>query len=216
MELLFILALAAFWVYAKRHDAVEETRKAEAHARLRYGPTPAEKAACLDTHGFAGETCADCGVSRGAARKFGWACDYDRSEFAETLRTGGWGKSPRDHETFKAAYRAYRRDRSRVRGAGRTDDADGFDPSRGPDSSGGDSYRGDEGGDGWGLGDREADALAVLGLTPGAAPDEIKEAWRDLCRVWHPDRFGSDERLRTKATARLAEINEAYQTLLST
>jgi hypothetical protein len=57
--------------------------------------------------------------------------------------------------------------------------------------------------------------LTVLGLEPGATLDEIKEAHRDLAKVWHPDRFGHDLRLRAKAEERLKEINGAYEGLMA-
>jgi hypothetical protein len=60
---------------------------------------------------------------------------------------------------------------------------------------------------------RPTEALEILALRPGATPADIKEAYRDLVKVWHPDRFGSDLRLRQKAEARLKEINEAYRSL---
>ncbi len=53
----------------------------------------------------------------------------------------------------------------------------------------------------------------ILGLEAGASPEEVKEAWRDLAQVWHPDRFGDNERLRKKAQEKLKEVNEAYQIL---
>jgi curved DNA-binding protein CbpA len=53
----------------------------------------------------------------------------------------------------------------------------------------------------------------ILGLKPNASPDEIKQAYRDLVKVWHPDRFASDSRLQGKAQERLKEINEAYEWL---
>jgi curved DNA-binding protein CbpA len=59
------------------------------------------------------------------------------------------------------------------------------------------------------------EALDVLALRPGATPSEIKEAYRDLVKVWHPDRFGSDLRLRQKAELQLKLINEAYRVLQS-
>ena len=37
--------------------------------------------------------------------------------------------------------------------------------------------------------------------------------YRDLVKVWHPDRFGSDPRLRSKAEEKLAQINDAYRAL---
>jgi hypothetical protein len=59
------------------------------------------------------------------------------------------------------------------------------------------------------------EALDVLGLKPGATPVERKEAYRDLVKVWHPDRFGSDLRLRQKAEEKLQQINDAYRVLES-
>ncbi len=56
-------------------------------------------------------------------------------------------------------------------------------------------------------------ALRVLGLPRGASPEEIKTAWRDLAKVWHPDRFPNDERLRLKAGENLKRINEANESL---
>jgi hypothetical protein len=50
------------------------------------------------------------------------------------------------------------------------------------------------------------EALAVLAVDPGATATEIKEAYRDLVKVWHPDRFGSDQRLRQKAEEKLQQI----------
>ncbi len=59
------------------------------------------------------------------------------------------------------------------------------------------------------------EALDVLGLGSGATPLEIKEAYRDLVKVWHPDRFGSDARLRQKAEDKLKQIINAYMVLQS-
>ncbi len=59
------------------------------------------------------------------------------------------------------------------------------------------------------------EALKVLALKPGSTPSEIKEAYRDLVKVWHPDRFGDDLRLREKAERQLQLINEAYRLLQS-
>lgn len=53
----------------------------------------------------------------------------------------------------------------------------------------------------------------ILGIQPGASLDEIKEAYRDLAKVWHPDRFSHDLRLQQKAQEKLKEINEAYSYL---
>src|SRR5262252_449135 len=61
--------------------------------------------------------------------------------------------------------------------------------------------------------DRYEHALRVLGLEPGATEQGIKDAYRDLVKVWHPDRFGSDERLREKAQDKLREVNAAFEQL---
>lgn len=55
----------------------------------------------------------------------------------------------------------------------------------------------------------------LLGLSPGASPEELKLAHRDLAKVWHPDRFLHDPRLRDKAQEKLKLINEAYDQLRS-
>lgn len=59
------------------------------------------------------------------------------------------------------------------------------------------------------------EALKTLGLRPTATPDEIRQAYRDLVKVWHPDRFGTDARLRAKAEEHLKAINSAFHTLES-
>jgi preprotein translocase subunit Sec63 len=55
--------------------------------------------------------------------------------------------------------------------------------------------------------------LRELGLASTATPEEIREAYRDLSKVWHPDRFGHDPKLRAKADERLKAINDAYAKL---
>ncbi len=55
----------------------------------------------------------------------------------------------------------------------------------------------------------------ILDLKPGASPEEIKEAFRDLAHVWHPDRFSGNPRRQSKAAEKLKAINEAYTKLRS-
>lgn len=53
----------------------------------------------------------------------------------------------------------------------------------------------------------------TLDLDPGASPVEVREAWRDLAQVWHPDRFSGNPRLQEKAEETLKRVNEAYENL---
>jgi tetratricopeptide (TPR) repeat protein len=55
----------------------------------------------------------------------------------------------------------------------------------------------------------------ILGIEVGASLAEIKQAYRDLVHVWHPDRFTQNPRVQKKAEAMLKEINTAYDKLLS-
>lgn len=54
----------------------------------------------------------------------------------------------------------------------------------------------------------------MLEIQPGASLEEVKQAYRDLAFVWHPDRFAHNDRLQQKAQQRLTEISQAYQQLL--
>lgn len=56
-------------------------------------------------------------------------------------------------------------------------------------------------------------ALAILGLQDNCNAREMRDAYLDLVKVWHPDRFPPNSRLRTKAEEKLKEINEAYALL---
>lgn len=55
----------------------------------------------------------------------------------------------------------------------------------------------------------------ILDLPYDAPLPEIKQAYRDLVRIWHPDRYTRDERLQKRTTLKLMEINEAYKMLCS-
>jgi hypothetical protein len=53
--------------------------------------------------------------------------------------------------------------------------------------------------------------LGVLGVNSRATPEEIRLAYLDLVKVWHPDRFSHDLRLRRKAQEKLKDLNEAFE-----
>jgi formylglycine-generating enzyme required for sulfatase activity len=55
----------------------------------------------------------------------------------------------------------------------------------------------------------------ILEIKPGASKAEIKEAYRILAKVWHPDRFPNDLRMQELANDKLKQVNIAYQKLLS-
>src|SRR6185295_14120278 len=48
-------------------------------------------------------------------------------------------------------------------------------------------------------------------VEPGATLDEVKSSYRELVKVWHPDRFSHDPKLREKADEKLKKVNDAYE-----
>ena len=57
--------------------------------------------------------------------------------------------------------------------------------------------------------------LKILELETAGSLQEAKRAYKDLVRVWHPDRFQKNQRLKRKADKKLREINLAYNYLRS-
>jgi len=55
------------------------------------------------------------------------------------------------------------------------------------------------------------EAYRTLDIEPGASLEEVKKSYRELVRVWHPDRFTHDPRLQKKAQEKLKQINLAYE-----
>ncbi len=58
-------------------------------------------------------------------------------------------------------------------------------------------------------------SFQILEVRYGASEKEVRQAYRDLVSVWHPDRFSGNPRLQTRAEEKLKEANAAYETLRS-
>ena len=55
----------------------------------------------------------------------------------------------------------------------------------------------------------------ILEAEPGSSVEELRQCYRDLVKVWHPDRFEHDLTLKNKAQEKLKEINFAYERICS-
>lgn len=56
------------------------------------------------------------------------------------------------------------------------------------------------------------DPYQVLGVSPGASDDEVKKAYRELAKKYHPDAYANNP-LADLAAEKMKEINEAYDTI---
>lgn len=54
------------------------------------------------------------------------------------------------------------------------------------------------------------DPYKVLGVTPNATDEQIKDAYRELAKKYHPDNYGTSSPLTELAQERMQEINAAY------
>ena len=59
------------------------------------------------------------------------------------------------------------------------------------------------------------DPYQVLGVSPTASDEELKKAYRELARKYHPDNY-QDNPLADLAQEKMKEINEAYDTVTKT
>ena len=57
------------------------------------------------------------------------------------------------------------------------------------------------------------DPYSILGLTPDASTDDVKKAYRELAKKYHPD-VNADNPLKHLADEKMKEINEAYDTIM--
>ena len=58
-----------------------------------------------------------------------------------------------------------------------------------------------------------SDPYKVLGVSPNASDDEIKKAYREQARKYHPDNYHNNP-LADLAQEKMKEINEAYDAIL--
>ena len=56
------------------------------------------------------------------------------------------------------------------------------------------------------------DPYSVLGVSPSASDEEVKKAYRELARKYHPDNYQNNP-LADLAEEKMKEINEAYDTI---
>lgn len=53
-------------------------------------------------------------------------------------------------------------------------------------------------------------SFSVLDLSMDATAEQVRQVYRDLVSVWHPDRYAHNPRLQKKAEEKVKEINAAY------
>lgn len=58
------------------------------------------------------------------------------------------------------------------------------------------------------------DPYEVLGVSRNATKEEIRDAYRDLIKRYHPDQFNNNPDMKALAEEKIKEINEAYKYLL--
>ena len=59
------------------------------------------------------------------------------------------------------------------------------------------------------------DPYQILGISRNATDEEVKNAYRNLAKKYHPDSYG-DNPLADLAEEKMQEINEAYDSIMAT
>ena len=57
-----------------------------------------------------------------------------------------------------------------------------------------------------------SDPYSVLGVSPNASDEEVKKAYRELARKYHPDNYQNNP-LADLAEEKMKEVNEAYDAI---
>ena len=55
----------------------------------------------------------------------------------------------------------------------------------------------------------------ILELPEDSSMEDVRQAYKDLVNIWHPDRVGDNPRLKKKAEEKLKDINISYEELRS-
>lgn len=58
-------------------------------------------------------------------------------------------------------------------------------------------------------------AMDIFELNADATQEDIRNVYKDLVKIWHPDRFINDTHLLKITESKLSEINEAYKVITS-
>ena len=58
------------------------------------------------------------------------------------------------------------------------------------------------------------DPYKVLGVSPNASEEEVKSAYRQLVKKYHPDNY-ADSPLADLANEKMQEVNEAYDMVIN-
>ncbi len=59
------------------------------------------------------------------------------------------------------------------------------------------------------------DPYAVLGISSNASDDEVKTAYRNLAKKYHPDNYASAPDVADLAAEKMAQVNEAYDAIIT-
>ncbi len=54
----------------------------------------------------------------------------------------------------------------------------------------------------------------IFGISAGASDIEVKQAYRNFVKIWHPDLFSNNSHLKHKAEEKLKKANRSYELLI--